>query len=95
MLEVGLFLKNSVKGDNRKAAWLWAQFCSSKSVSLKKFIVGGTPVRKSTIFSDWCTEHEGEMGGLITFYRSPVEVLWTDSGPNVPHYPLLAEQWWK
>jgi len=88
-------LKNSVKGDNRKAAWLWAQFCSSKSVSLKKFIVGGTPVRKSTIFSDWCTEHEKEYGGLITFYRSPVEVLWTDSGPNVPHYPLLAEQWWK
>ena len=88
-------LRNSVKGDNRKAAWLWAQFCSSKTVSLKKFIIGGTPVRKSTLFSDWCTEHEGEMGGLITFYRSPVEVLWTDSGPNVPHYPLLAEQWWK
>eukprot|EP00831_Metopus_contortus_P077233 TRINITY_DN7198_c0_g1_i3.p2 TRINITY_DN7198_c0_g1~~TRINITY_DN7198_c0_g1_i3.p2 ORF type:complete len:101 (-),score=20.08 TRINITY_DN7198_c0_g1_i3:170-472(-) len=21
--------------------------------------------------------------------------MWTDSGPNVPHYPLLAEQWWK
>ncbi|MEA1939098.1 MAG: ABC transporter substrate-binding protein [Candidatus Caldatribacteriota bacterium] len=88
-------LKNSVKGDNRKAAWLWAQFCSSKTVSLKKFIVGGTPVRKSTLFSDWCSEHEGEMGGLITFYRSPVENMWTDSGPNVPHYPLLAEQWWK
>ncbi len=21
--------------------------------------------------------------------------MWTDSEPNVPHYPLLAEQWWK
>jgi glycerol transport system substrate-binding protein len=35
------------------------------------------------------------LGGIITFYRSPDEKLYTDSGPNVPHYPLLAEQWWQ
>ncbi|MCD6396333.1 MAG: carbohydrate ABC transporter substrate-binding protein [Spirochaetaceae bacterium] len=90
-------LKDSVKGDDRAAAWLWAQFASSKTVSLKKFIVGRTPVRKSTVFSDYLAEEEkkGTYGGIVTFYKSPVEYMWTDSGPNVPHYPLLAEQWWK
>jgi glycerol transport system substrate-binding protein len=90
-------LKNSVKGKDRDAAWLWAQFCVSKTVSLKKFLVGRTPVRKSTVFSDYLAEEEkkGTYGGIVTFYKSPVEHMWTDSGPNVPHYPLLAEQWWK
>ncbi|MBS3756578.1 MAG: carbohydrate ABC transporter substrate-binding protein [Desulfobacterales bacterium] len=90
-------LKNSVKGDKRAAAWLWAQFCVSKTVSLKKFIVGRTPVRKSTVFSDYLAKEEekGTYGGIVTFYKSPVEHMWTDTGPNVPHYPLLAEQWWK
>jgi glycerol transport system substrate-binding protein len=90
-------LKNSVKDKDRAAAWLWAQFCVSKSVSLKKFIVGRTPVRKSTVFSDYLAKEEekGTYGGIVTFYKSPVEHMWTDSGPNVPHYPLLAEQWWK
>jgi glycerol transport system substrate-binding protein len=90
-------LKDSVKGDDRAAAWLWAQFAVSKSVSLKKFLVGRTPVRRSTVESDYLAEEEKKhtYGGIITFYKSPVEYMWTDSGPNVPHYPLLAEQWWK
>ena len=88
-------LKNSVKGEHREAAWLWAQFCVSKSVCLKKFMVGKTPIRKSTVNSDYLASREGDFGGLITFYKSSVENQWTDSGPNVPHYPLLAEQWWQ
>jgi glycerol transport system substrate-binding protein len=83
------------KGDARKAAWLWAQFCTSKSVALKKFNVGKTPIRESTVNSAYWNKHEGELGGLITFYKSPVEDQWTDTGLNVPNYPLLAEQWWK
>ena len=82
-------LKNSVKGKEREMAWLWAQFCISKTVCLKK------PIRKSTVNSDYLAEREGDFGGLITFYKSTVENMWTDSGPNVPHYPLLAEQWWQ
>jgi len=88
-------LKNSVKGKDREAAWLWAQFCVSKTVCLKKFMVGKTPIRKSTVHSDYLAALEGDFGGLITFYKSPVENQWTDSGLNVPHYPLLAEQWWQ
>ncbi|MBT3480384.1 MAG: carbohydrate ABC transporter substrate-binding protein [Opitutales bacterium] len=88
-------LKNSVEGKDREAAWLWAQFCVSKSVSLKKFMIGKTPIRKSTVNSEYLAGLEGDFGGLITFYKSSVENQWTDSGPNVPHYPLLAEQWWQ
>jgi glycerol transport system substrate-binding protein len=88
-------LKDSVDLEHQQVAWLWAQFCVSKTVSLKKFNIGFTPVRKSTVWSDYWTENEGMLGGIITFYRSPDEKLYTDSGPNVPHYPLLAEQWWQ
>jgi glycerol transport system substrate-binding protein len=85
----------NVTGRQRAAAWLWAQFCVSKTVDLKKFVIGGTPVRKSTIFSDYLTEHMDEYGGIIEFYRSPEEVKWTGSGRNVPHYPRLSVVWWK
>lgn len=88
-------IPRTTTGDQRKAAWLWAQFCVSKTVSLKKFNIGKTPVRESTVFSDYWQKHEGELGGLITFYTSPVRDQWTDTGTNVPHYPVLSEQWWK
>jgi glycerol transport system substrate-binding protein len=88
-------LPRLTEGDTRKAAWMWAQFCVSKTVSLNKFNVGNTPVRSSTVNSEYWQKHEGKLGGLITFYTSPVEDQWTDTGLNVPHYPLLAEQWWK
>jgi len=87
--------QHSVTGEDRAMAWLWAQFCVSKTADLKRFMVGKTPIRISTINSDYLTSREGDFGGLITFYRSKARVLWTDSGLNVPHYPLLAEQWWK
>jgi glycerol transport system substrate-binding protein len=88
-------IMSNVDAESRDAAWLWAQFASSKTVSLKKFIIGGTPVRRSTIFSDYLTEHAAEYGGLVEFYRSPIENQWTDSGPNVPDYPGLAPLWWE
>jgi glycerol transport system substrate-binding protein len=85
----------SVDPKSRDAAWLWAQFASSKTIALKKFLVGGTPIRKSTVFSDYLTQHAADYGGLIEFYRSPIENKWTDSGPNVPDYPRLAPLWWE
>lgn len=88
-------LKNSVKGDDRKASWLWAQFCVSKTVSLQKFLIGRTPNRKSTVQSDYIKTHSDQFGGLISFYNSSIEKKWTDSGLNVPHYPLLSQLWWR
>jgi glycerol transport system substrate-binding protein len=87
-------IPKNVKGPKRAAAWLWAQFCVSKSVALKKFLVGGTPVRKSTINSEYVQARKAQWGGLIDFYASPDESKWTDSGPNVPHYPIMSRIWW-
>ena len=85
----------NIKGKYREAAWLWAQFAISKSVCLKKFIVGHTPIRKSTVFHPYWTEDRSKkLGGLLEFYRSPARKLFTDTGLNVPDYPLLQEQWW-
>jgi glycerol transport system substrate-binding protein len=67
----------------------------SKTVSLKKLIVGNTPIRKSDLYSPyWTKETEKKYGGLLEFYRAPVHKLFTDTGLNVPDYPLLQEQWW-
>ena len=87
--------KKTTTTDEQRAAWLWAQFCVSKSVCLKKFLVGKTPIRKSTVHSKYLAKREGQFGGLVTFYKSPVERRWTDTGPNVPHYPSMSALWWQ
>ncbi len=87
-------IPENVKGQRRAMAWLWAQFCVSKSVSLKKFLVGGTPVRKSTVFAKYLDPIKDNWGGLIDFYRSPEEKKFTGTGLNVPHYPALSSLWW-
>lgn len=84
-----------VTGKKRAASWLWAQFCISKSVSLKKFLTGGTPVRKSTVFSDYLSDNIESYGGLIEFYRSSILKKWTDSGVNVPYYSGMSALWWQ
>ncbi|QNM97951.1 ABC transporter substrate-binding protein [Chitinimonas koreensis] len=86
-----------VKGtppDNLKAAWLYAQFTVSKAVSLKKTLVGLTPIRESDIESQAMTEAAPRLGGLVEFYRSPARRAWTPTGTNVPDYPNMAPIWW-
>jgi glycerol transport system substrate-binding protein len=81
--------------ERRKAAWLYAQFTVAKSTSLKKFIVGLTPIRSSDINSEHVTKLAPKLGGLVEFYRSPARVAWTPTGTNVPDYPKLAQLWWQ
>jgi len=81
--------------ERRKAAWLYAQFVTSKTVSLKKFFTGLTPIRKSDIDSEHTTNIAPKLGGLVEFYRSPARVSWTPTGTNVPDYPKLAQLWWQ
>jgi glycerol transport system substrate-binding protein len=88
-------LLKSTPVDRRKAAWLFAQFTVSKTVSLKKSLVGLTIIRDSDINSTAFTERAPNLGGLVEFYRSPARVLWTPSGTNVPDYPKLAQLWWQ
>ncbi|MDQ7745206.1 ABC transporter substrate-binding protein [Hydrogenophaga pseudoflava] len=77
------------------AAWLYAQFVTAKTTSLKKTIVGLTPIRESDIQSKAMTDMAPKLGGLVEFYRSPARVAWSPTGTNVPDYPKLAQLWWK
>ncbi|MEO1193782.1 MAG: ABC transporter substrate-binding protein [Pseudomonadota bacterium] len=88
-------LLKSTPVDRRKAAWLYAQFTVSKTVSLKKSHVGLTFVRESDIWDESFTERAPKLGGLVEFYRSPARLQWTPTGTNVPDYPKLAQLWWQ
>jgi glycerol transport system substrate-binding protein len=85
----------SAQPDRMAATWLYGQFVTSKTVSLKKSIVGLTFIRDSDIRSEYFTTHANQFGGLIGFYRSPARVAWTPTGTNVPDYPKMAQLWWK
>ncbi len=88
-------LMNSTPVGRAKAAWLYAQFVTSKTVSLKKSHVGLTIIRDSDIRHESFSERSAELGGLVEFYRSPARVQWTPTGTNVPDYPRLAQLWWQ
>jgi glycerol transport system substrate-binding protein len=88
-------LLKSTPVDRAKMAWLYAQFVTSKTVSLKKSHVGLTFIRESDIWDESFTERAPKLGGLVEFYRSPARVQWTPTGNNVPDYPKLAQLWWQ
>jgi glycerol transport system substrate-binding protein len=78
-----------------KAAWLYAQFLVSKTISLKKSLVGLTPIRLSDIESEAFTQKAKKLGGLVEFYRSKGRNFWTPTGSNVPDYTKLSNFWWQ
>jgi glycerol transport system substrate-binding protein len=88
-------LLKSTPVDRAKAAWLYAQFVTSKTVDVKKSHVGLTFIRESTIQHPSFTARAPKLGGLIEFYRSPARVQWSPTGTNVPDYPKLAQLWWQ
>jgi glycerol transport system substrate-binding protein len=81
--------------ERAKAAWLYAQFVTSKTVDVKKSDVGLTFIRDSTVRHQHFTERASKLGGLVEFYRSPDRVVWSPTGINVPDYPKLAQIWWQ
>ena len=88
-------LMKSTPVDRAKAAWLYAQFVTSKTVDVKKSHVGLTFIRDTTIHHKSFTDRASKLGGLIEFYRSPARVQWSPTGTNVPDYPKLAQLWWQ
>jgi glycerol transport system substrate-binding protein len=88
-------LMQSTPVDRAQAAWLYAQFVTSKTVDLKKSSVGLTFIRESTIDSQYFTDRAPKLGGLIEFYRSPARVAWSPTGTNIPDYPKMAQLWWQ
>jgi len=88
-------LLKSTPIDRAQAAWLYAQFVTSKTVDVKKSHVGLTFIRESTIQHQSFTDRAPNLGGLVEFYRSPARVQWSPTGTNVPDYPKLAQLWWQ
>ena len=88
-------LLKSTPVDRAQAAWLYAQFVTSKTVDVKKSHVGLTFIRESTIQDKSFTDRAPNLGGLVEFYRSPARVQWSPTGTNIPDYPKLAQLWWQ
>jgi glycerol transport system substrate-binding protein len=81
--------------ERTKAGWLYAQFCVSKTVTLKKSLLSLHLIRESDIKHDAMTALAPKVGGLVEFYRSPERKLWTPTGVNVPDYGKMAQVWWQ
>ncbi len=88
-------LMKSTPVDRAQAAWLYAQFVTSKTVDVKKSHVGLTFARESSIQHASFTERAPKLGGLIEFYRSPARIQWSPTGTNIPDYPKMAQLWWQ
>ena len=88
-------LMKSTPVDRAQAAWLYAQFVTSKTVDVKKSHVGLTFIRESTIQDKSFSDRALKLGGLVEFYRSPARVQWSPTGTNIPDYPKLAQLWWQ
>lgn len=86
-------LMRNTDPERRAAAWLYAQFVTSKTVSLKKSIVGTTFIRESDLQTDYLTENADQFAGLIEFYRSSARLLYTPTGSNVPNYAAQTPLW--
>ena len=80
---------------NVQAGWLFAQFCTSKTVTLKKAVDTLFVIRESDIWSQAMTDLAPRVGGWVEFYRSPARKLWTPTGVNVPDYGKMAQVWWQ
>ncbi|WP_428377137.1 ABC transporter substrate-binding protein [Lichenicoccus sp.] len=83
------------KPERVKAGWLYAQFCTSKTVTLKKAVFTQHLIRESDVMSQALTDLAPRLGGLVEFYRSPARKNWTPTGVNVPDYGKMAQVWWQ
>ncbi len=77
--DAGSWTLKSTPIDRAQAAWLYAQFVTSKTVDVKKSHVGLTFIRESTIQHQSFTRAPN-LGGLVEFYRSPARVQWSPTG---------------
>ncbi len=94
--DIGGWTFLSLTPDKRSmAAWLYAQFTVSKTVTMQKFLAGLTPIRQSDLVSDYLQSRASEWGGLIEFYTSNARRYWTPTGFSVPNYAELSSVWWK
>ena len=88
-------IPRNVRHDFRRAAWLWAQFATSKATAMLKLEASRTPVRRSTLVHPWTREYLARDGGVVELLSGPSHRLYTSTGMNVPHYPAIAALWYE
>jgi glycerol transport system substrate-binding protein len=85
---------------HKEAAWLFAQFMTSKSVSVYKNLAGIMPIRYSTINSKQMSAHDKEWGGIMSLlqnsdfvnYNAGTDELWPGfPDTNEPVSTAVAE----
>ncbi|MDG3087928.1 hypothetical protein P7F88_18340 [Vibrio hannami] len=91
----GWTILTSTPDKRAEAAWLYAQFAVSKSVSMEKFLAGVTPIRQSDLSSAYLNKSKEKWGGLLEFYLSEAREHWTPTGLSVPDYAALSSAWWQ
>ncbi|MBW8191570.1 ABC transporter substrate-binding protein [Neiella marina] len=91
----GWTFMTSTPPKNSEAAWLYAQFVVSKTVSMAKFLHGFTPIRQSDLQSDYLLKNAHRWGGLLEFYNSDARNHWSPTGLSVPDYAALSSAWWQ
>lgn len=89
-------LMKSTPLERRKAAWLYAQFVTSKSVSLKKTLTGLTPIRQSDLDAG-NDRYRTELGwsGRVLSFPGPCPVVanrYQRSGLSETGSALVAER---
>jgi glycerol transport system substrate-binding protein len=88
-------LMKSTPVDRAQAAWLYAQFVTSKTVDVKKSHVGLTFIRESTIEHDSFTERAPMLGGLSSSTARPPACSGRPPAPTCRTIRSLAQLWWQ
>ena len=89
-------LFKSTPVERRKAAWLYAQFTVSKTVSLKKSHVGLTHRSATATFATRASPSgRPSSAAWSSSTARPTGSSWSPTGINVPDYPKLAQIWWQ
>ena len=86
---------HGVPAERSAAAWLYAQFSVSKTVSMSKLLYGATPIRYSDLSHPKLQKQAPDWGGLLKFYQSSAHLGWTPTGISVPSYAGLSSAWWQ
>jgi glycerol transport system substrate-binding protein len=88
-------LLKSTPDDRAKAAWLYAQFVTSKTVDVKKSHVGLTFIREADDPAQVVHRARAEARRPDRVLPLAGRVQWSPTGTNVPDYPKLAQLWWQ
>jgi len=84
----------SVTEGRREMAWIFSQFCCSKSLALEYALKCKMFERNSCVFSPEINALKGTWGGIIEFYQSEARKSFAPTSRNVPDYTACMACWY-